>query len=498
MDRISRDYLVKGITYDWFGGAPLNRDTDKQHRTEGTQATSKLHVEGLLGDSRVAQARKLLADALESHRSSIHAVRPPIPELVDRYQAELTRLANARGGATYFPYITSGLGNGPFVELGDGSVKLDFIVGIGVHGMGHSDPRMLDASIDAALEDTVMQGNLQHDSASLWMCEKLIELARSQGAKLDHCLLSTSGAMANENSLKIAFHHRAPASRVICIDNCFAGRSIALAALTDRPAYRTGIPKALDVDYLPMFHPRDPQGTTEGAIRTLKHLIERYPGQHACLWLELVAGEGGYYPGTHEYFETLCQICRDHNILVIFDEVQTFSRLSRPFAFQHFGLDRFADIVTLGKITQVCATLYGESLKPKGPILSQTFTASTASIRCGLAVLEHLQKMNCFGDDGWNMQRHRTFRSKLEGLASKYPSKLSGPYGEGMMIAFTPGDGSAETAKNCLAKLYDAGLMGFVAGSNPTRIRFLPPPGVTTDHHINLACEIIESVLRSM
>jgi len=357
---------------------------------------------------------------------------------------------------------------------------------------------MLSASIDAALEDTVMQGNLQHDSASLWMCEKLIAFSRLQGAKLDHCLLSTSGAMANENSLKIAFHNRAPASRVICIDNCFAGRSIALASLTDRPAYRTGVPKALDVDYLPMFHPSDPQGTTQGAIRTLRQLLDRYPKQHACLWLELVAGEGGYYPGTPEYFETLCQICHDHNILVIFDEVQTFSRLSRPFAFQHFGLDRFADIVTLGKITQVCATLYGETLKPKGPLLSQTFTAATAAIRCGLAVLEHLEKSNCFGDDGWNMQRHRYFRSKLEAFASKYPGKLSGPYGEGMMIAFTPGDGTYETATKMLGKLYELGLMGFVAGSNPTRLRFLPPPGVTTNDHIDMACKIIETALESL
>jgi acetylornithine aminotransferase len=390
------------------------------------------------------------------------------------------------------------MGNGPFVELGDGSVKLDFIVGIGVHGMGHSDPTMMSATIDAALEDTVMQGNLQHDEASLLMCERLIELARGQGARLDHCLLSTSGAMANENSLKIAFHDRAPASRVICIDNCFAGRTLALAALTDRPAYRKGLPSTLDVDYLPMFHPRDPSGTTRGALEGLQKLFDRYPGQHACLWLELVAGEGGYYPGTREYFEGLCRLCRERGVLVIFDEVQTFSRLSRPFAFQHFGLDEYADIVTLGKITQVCATLYGTALKPKAPVLSQTFTASTASIRCGLAVLSHLEKSDCFGDDGWNMRRHRYFRERLESLSHRYPGRLSGPYGEGMMIAFTPGDGTEETAKSVLMRLYDAGLMGFLAGNNPSRLRFLPPPGVTTEDHIDLACQCIETVLRTM
>jgi len=460
--------------------------------------SNTLHYGGLVRDPRVAQARALLLEALEEHRSLIDGIRPPDPNLIEGYQAELARLAQARGGAPYFPYLSSGLGNGPLIELGDGSVKLDFIVGIGVHGMGHSDPHMLSATVDAALEDTVMQGNLQHDAASLWMCERLIGLARQSGAQLDHCLLSTSGAMANENSLKIAFHHRTPAPRVICIDNCFAGRTLALAALTDRPAYRSGLPPTLDVDYLTMFHPSDPEGTTRKAHEGLQRLFDRYPGQHACLWLELVAGEGGYYPGTREYFEGLCRACRERGVLVIFDEVQTFARLSRPFAFQHFGLDAYADIVTLGKITQVCATLYGGQLKPKAPILSQTFTASTASIRCGLAVLDQLEKNACFGDQGWNMQRHRYFRERLQSLAERYPGRLSGPYGEGMMIAFTPGDGSEETAKTMLTRLYEAGLMGFVAGSHPTRLRFLPPPGVTQESHIDMACDCIESVLKTM
>ncbi len=480
--------------YSHLIGAILQAEVD----SKASDTTPSLHYGDLILDPRIERARGLLMEALMEHRSKIDAIRPPNPALASQYQQNLARLAQARGGAPYFPYMTSGMGNGPFVELGDGSVKLDFIVGIGVHGMGHSDPKMLSATIDASLEDTVMQGNLQHDGASLWMCERLIDLAKSQGATLDHCLLSTSGAMANENSLKIAFHNRAPATRVLCIDNCFAGRTLALAALTDRPAYRAGLPPTLDVDYLTMFHPSDPEGTTQKAFAELEQLLDRYPGQHACLWLELVAGEGGYYPGTHEYFEGLCRRCRERGVLIIFDEVQTFSRLSRPFAFQHFGLDAYADIVTLGKITQVCATLYGTHLKPKGPILSQTFTASTASIRCGLAVLDHLASTGCFGDDGWNMKRHRYFRERLEDLADRYPGRLRGPYGEGMMIAFTPGDGSEETAKKMLGQLYEEGLMGFMAGSHPTRLRFLPPPGVTENSHIDLAIDCIETVLRTM
>ncbi len=85
---------------------------------------------------------------------------------------------------------------------------------------------MIDAAIDAALEDTVMQGNLQQHPPSIKMCERLIKLATESGAKIDHCLLSTSGAMANENALKIALHHKTPADRVIAFDNAFAGRTL--------------------------------------------------------------------------------------------------------------------------------------------------------------------------------------------------------------------------------------------------------------------------------
>lgn len=459
-----------------------------------------LQSEKLLQDPRIEQAKKLLQDALADHNKSIDQVRDPKPELKEKYAETLARLEVARGGAPYFPYLTSGIGSGPYVELLDGSVKMDFIVGIGVHGLGHSHPSLLNASVDAALEDTIMQGNLQQDYYSLLLCERLLKHAQKTGADLQHCLLTTSGAMANENALKIAFHNRTPASRVICIEHCFAGRSMVLAQLTDKAIYRTGLPTVVDVDYIPMFHPSDPEGTTKRAIETLKAHLERYPGQHACIWMELVAGEGGYYPGTKEYFEEICKICKAHNILVAFDEIQTFGRLSRPFAFQHFELDQYVDIVSLGKITQVCATLYGTKLKPKGPLLSQTFTGATASIRAGLAVLDTLEQEKCFVDDAGNgsrnVERHEYFKGRLEALASKYPGKLTGPYGEGMMIAFTPGDGSAETAKNVLQKLYDLGLMGFLAGSDPNRIRFLPPPGITTEAHIDAACEIIEKAIQ--
>ena len=449
----------------------------------------------LHSDPRLVEAKRLLAELLDERTRHIDHIQSADPKKKEAYQQLLDRLANARGGATYFPYLSSGLGNGPFVELADGSIKLDFIGGIGVHGLGHNSRLLLDASIDAAMEDTVMQGNLQQNPSTVTMCEHLIQLANTSGANIRHCLISTSGAMANENALKIAFHNRFPADRILALDNCFAGRSIALAQLTDKAIYRTGLPTAIHVDHIPIFQTHQPKESIDAAVRMLKKLLARHPNQYAALWLELVAGEGGYYPGSRDYFQAIIELCKEQKILVVFDEVQTFSRLSRPYAFQHFQLDAHADIVTIGKITQVCATLFKEELRPKGPLLSQTFTGSSASFATGLAILKELEAKECFGPNGWNMRRHHYFADKLQAIADRYPGKLGGPFGEGMMIAFTPGKGTADEAKSFVYRLYDLGLMSFVAGSDPYRVRFLPPPGITTEAHIDQACEIIEQVV---
>ena len=75
--------------------------------------------------------------------------------------------------------------------------------------------------------------------------------------------------------------------------------------------------------------------------------------------VELVQGEGGYYAGDREFFlRDPDASCDAAGVAIFFDEVQTFGRTTRPFAFQHFGLDEFAEIVSIGKLSQVCATLF--------------------------------------------------------------------------------------------------------------------------------------------
>ncbi len=453
-----------------------------------------LFAEKLAADPRVAEAKKLLVAAVREHAAGVCEIRPADPAREARYRATLESFGQLRGGNLYFPYLSSGLGNGPFVELADGSVKLDFITGIGVHGFGHSDLRLVETGIDAAIGDTVMQGNLQQGSETHDFVRYLVSLAGESGAALQHCFVSSSGAMANENALKIAFQKNAPASRVLAFEHCFAGRSLALAAVTDKASYRVGIPSVLDVDLLPFYDEQDPGGSTHAAVKAMKHHLARFPKLHACLWLELVQGEGGYYVGSPSFFRALMQLAREHHIANIVDEVQSFGRTTRPFAFQHFGLDDLVDIVTIGKITQACATLYGAEYRPQAGLISQTFTSSSFALLAGQTILRGLVEGGHFGAAGRNQQIFERFVQQFREIADETKGYLRGPFGVGGMIAFTPGDGRLDTAKEFVNRLYAAGVMSFTAGANPARVRFLAPLGCTEMEHIDLACGVVREV----
>ncbi len=453
-----------------------------------------LTAQQLFADPRIAEARRLITASLSAHTHSLTAVRPPNAELKIAYADVLKHFAEQRAGNLFFPYLGSGGGHGPFVELADGSVKMDLICGIGVHHFGHSHPRLVSAAVDAALRDTVMQGNLQQNAESANLADILLQRT-GEGSKITRAFFTSSGAMANENALKLAFHKRPVSGRILAFDHAFAGRTLALAAITDKAAYRTGLPLALPVDYLPFFDAPRPAESIARAVAALQALIARYPGQHAALWCEFVQGEGGFYPGSTEFFAALFNIAREHKIAIVADEVQTFGRTSRLFAFQHFAVEEFIDIVTIGKMLQVCATLFTDALRPAPGLLSQTFTASTSAILAADVILRELLAPELFGDAGRNSQVHTRFVQRFEEIRARHPAWITGPYGIGGMIAFTPFDGSEDKVKKLLHALFERGLIAFYCGAHPARLRFLPPVPVLTDAHIDTASEILEAAL---
>ncbi len=462
----------------------------------GKLAARALAAGVLSADRRVAEAKRLLADALRDAQASLTGVKPPDPELRAGYAETLKRFGDMRGAALYYPYLGSGIGRGALVELADGSVKYDFITGIGVHYLGHNHPALLEAGIDAALTNTVMQGNLQQNTESEILLGRLLAGANRRGAQLAHGFLTSSGAMANENALKILFQKKQPADRVLAFSHCFAGRTLALSQVTDKPAYRQGLPETLAVDYVPFYDEARPVESTAEAAAALKGHLAGHPGRHACMIFELIQGEGGgYAPGTPEFFRALIAPLRAAGVAVHFDEIQTFGRTSELFAFQHFGLDEFADVVTLGKLSQACATLIRAEFQPKPGLVSQTFTAPSVAIRSALAILDHIEGEGLLGQDGKIMRLSRHFTGKLKDLAKRRPDLASGPFGLGGMIAFTPLGGDPDKVARYLKNLFDAGVIGFIAGGTPAKARFLLPVGGVEESDIDTAFPFIEQVL---
>jgi 4-aminobutyrate aminotransferase-like enzyme len=459
---------------------------------------AKTVADGFFADSRLKEAKKLIQDALKEHQSQINKVKPADPELKESYDQLLKRMAEFRGGALFYNYLGTGIGNGPFVELADGSVKYDFITGIGVHYMGHSHPGVIDAQINGAISNTVMNGHLQQNTDSARLVETFSKEACKNGAEVKNVFLTTSGAMANENAFKMIFQKRYPAARFFAFEKCFAGRTLGMAWVTDKAAYRQGLPKTIDVDYIPFYCEADHAGSIKLAVNAMKKAITRFPGQHAGFIMELIQGENGSWVGNTEYFEALIKVCQENNTSVLIDEVQTFARTRDLFAFQYFKLDKYVDIVAVGKNSQVCATLFKDDHKPKPGLMSQTFTGSSSQIAASNFILNEIVNGGYLGENGKIEKLHAHFKGHLEKLEKKYPEKVSGPFGIGAMVAMTVFGGDEAKAKSFTMKLFENGVLSFMAGTGPTRVRFLMPIMATETKHIDEVCEIIEKTLNEM
>ena len=428
-----------------------------------------------------------MLEALSDYKSQITSIKKPITELKEAYKKRVDDASDLRGTPLYHPYIGSGIGNGLLVELADGSVKYDLIGGIGVHFFGHSFTDVISASIDGAMQNTVMQGNLQQNIQSF----ELMELFKAS-SKLDHAFLTSSGAMACENGLKVIFQKKHPAFRVIAFDGCFMGRTIAMSQITDKPNFREGVPSTLFVDYIPFFNPDDPKGSTEATIKALKKHLVRHPKEYAALCLELVQGERGFYAGSKEFFSEIIQVAKEANLAILVDEVQTFARTYELFGFQYYGLQDLVDVVTIGKVAQCAATMWKDEFNPRPGLLSQTFTSSSAAIFAAKFFIEYLLKANLYGHNGKIAKLFHAFKERLMLLKGV----VHGPFGIGSMIAFTPFEGDSKKVNEFVHRLYENGVISFVAGSDPTRVRFLLPAAIMEVEDVAPIMRIVEKTLK--
>jgi 4-aminobutyrate aminotransferase-like enzyme len=455
--------------------------------------------------NRLETARLELIAAMDASTADITGVRPPDEGRVGHMEDLLARLADVRGRGAFYPSIGSGRGRGALVELADGSVKWDMITGIGANGFGHGDLELAGVAVTAAVQDVVMQGNLHCNDDAIIFSETLRAAAQQSGADMAHCYPACSGGRVNEIALKVCMQARDGAARVIAFEKNFIGRTIALSHVGDSPGHRVGVPKVLDTDYLPYWDPAGPEVSSAEAITALKAMLAKYDGQHACFVMELVQGEGGFTAAPRDFFVPLIELAREHGVPIWFDEVQTFGRTDRMFRFEGLDLGSYADVVTVGKMTQACGAMWRAKFNPKPGLLSGTFLGSTASMACGARVIERLGSGAYYGPQGRNAALFAAFAKRCEAMHASHPScfpevrsargtsKAWG--GTGGMLRMTPFGGDKAAIVSLVKRLFDDGVLSFFCGHGPFHIRFLPPVGVLTLEQFGQVMDIVEAAI---
>jgi acetylornithine/N-succinyldiaminopimelate aminotransferase len=438
----------------------------------------------LLETPRVREAaRELLAAVAEAGSQQALA-----PKAYERVLRETERL---RGRPLLVPALSGGTGRGARVQLADGTTRLDFIGGIGVYGFGHSDPDLLETAVVAAAGDAVHQGHLLPGREYLLLSRALL---RHAGKRLKHTWLSISGSMANENALKLILQKHAPADRIVVFEGAFAGRTLALGELTDRPAYRDGMPLRGNVLHVPFYDPSD-RDSTRRSVAALDAHLTRYPGQIAGMLFELVQGEGGFNTAPREFFTALMERCRESKLAVWVDEVQTFARTGELYAFRTLDLDDLVDVVSVGKTLQGSAVLFTRPYNPRPGLIAGTYAGSTVGMAVGARIIERLESEGYLGRDGRVALLSRRFERRLVTLKRRLPKAVGERSGTGAMQAFVVFDGSAEIVSAVVRAAFEEGLMIFGTGANPSKIRMLLPVNVT-DEELEAGFAMLEKAMR--
>ncbi len=372
----------------------------------------------------------------------------------------------------------------------EGNRYIDFAAGIAVTGTGHCNPRVTAAvkeQLDRFSHTCVM---LTSYESAVRLAEQLTTVTPGDGQK--KVVYVTTGAEAVENSVKIA---RAHTSRrgVIAFRGAFHGRTMFALGLTGKIAPYKNLfgPFPGEIYHAP--YPIAYHGVTvEAALEALHGLFaaDIAPTDVAAIIVEPVLGEGGYYPAPVEFLRVLREVCDEHGIVLIDDEIQTgFGRTGRMFCIEHAGVE--PDLITVAKGVAggfPFAAVVGKAEIMDAPLpggLGGTYAGSPLGCVAALAVLEEIDEKNLVERAG---QIGALFGRRLTQLREKYPAVIGEVrVDRGAMIAMElVKDGeadqpNAELAKALVGAAVDRGLILLSCGVRSNVIRIMPALTITDE-----------------
>lgn len=366
------------------------------------------------------------------------------------------------------------LSHGKGCEVWDfeGNKYLDFTSGIGTNSLGYADETWAAAVASQAAK-------LQH-SSNLFYTEPAVRLAERlvYASGLKRAFFCNSGAEANEGAIKTArkySHDKYGAGRstVLTLNNSFHGRTISTLAATGQNVFHQ--------HFFPFT-----QGFEHIPANDTKALTDRLSQGDVCgVLVEIVQGEGGIFSLESDYLQTLQQLCQQHDVLLMIDEVQTgIGRTGSLFAYQQFGLQ--PDIISLAKglggglpigaflLGEKCENTLGKSDH------GTTYGANPVCCAAANAVLDRFNEVF--------LAEIKAKGEKLRAELLKLP-KVKSVSGLGLMLGIEFEEGIV--AGDIVAKGIEKGILTLTAKH---KLRLLPPL-IISESQIEQGIAVLKQIL---
>jgi predicted acetylornithine/succinylornithine family transaminase len=367
-------------------------------------------------------------------------------------------------------------GRGVKVWSSDGKEYLDFVGGVAVNILGHCHPRVV-VAIQKQAQRLLHVSNYYYIEPQIKLAKLLVE--HSFADKVFFC---NSGAEANEAAIKLARKYskeQASPERfeIITAKNSFHGRTLATLTATGQKKFQKG------------FEPLVP-GFKHVPFNDINSISKTITKETCAVMLEPIQGEGGVILPDQNYLKEVRELCNEHNILLILDEVQTgMGRTGKLFAYEHFGIT--PDIMTVAKglgggvpIGAMLATdKVAFAFQPGNH--ASTFGGNPLVCAAAVATIETLLEDGFILDQCNRMGKY--LREKLEQLKEEFPSLVIEIRGRGLLLGMEITRDGDPIVRACLEK---GALINCTAGNV---LRFIPPL-IIQQKDIDRLIDILEGI----
>jgi acetylornithine/N-succinyldiaminopimelate aminotransferase len=390
-------------------------------------------------------------------------------------------------------FIVMERGRGSYLRDRSGKRYLDFGAGIAVNALGYG-RRDLARVAARQMRKIVHISNLYTSEPAVELAQRLVASGTTLGGEaFGGCFFGNSGTEANEAALKFARLYAsstrgADHHHFLSFTNAFHGRTMGALSVTPNKKYRE--------KFEPLI-----SGTETLPYNDLAALRESFDARFAAVIVEVVQGEGGLTPMTREFAETLSELCREHDVLLIADEIQTaLGRTGSIFASSQLGLQ--PDIVTLSKPLAGGLPL-SATLIPKrvNDALSAgdhgtTFGGGPVTTAVGIRVWDEITDPSFLARVG---EVASQLDARLRDLAERFDF-VGMPVGMGLLrgIPLEPAEGKTdrgELTRIVMAAAAEQGLLLLRSGANRIRIA---PPLVIKPREIDRGIAIIEEIFEQL